>query len=169
MDSSTLLTILDDYQRYRINYEPRWDLSRHAYENEHFVGWSRSQGTLVKLPFRKKLFHQLPEVTKQTDAMENLLLTVNPLFHAYPNDFSSDEDIKRARYYSMLLKDYYYKWFMENLLHQYVHNGLVYPLSYFQVAVEYEYDSEKDQMVKDVTGHILDAFDVLFNPRIAFE
>ena len=169
MQAKDLLDLVENYRRYRIDFEPRWYTAIHAYENEHFMAWSRTQGQLVKIPFRKRLFHQLPEVSRQADALENLLLATTPVYVAYPNDFSSDKDITAARYISLLLKEYYNDWHSDNLFHEYVHDGIVMPYSFLEIKVDEIWDEAKKDYIKDVRPVILDAFDILFDPRYNFD
>ena len=169
MKDVKLLDRINGMMKYRLDYEPKWYAAINAYENNHFVGWSRQRGSLMKVPFRKRFFIQLPEIKKQADSFENLLLMSNPMFVIAPNDFSNDKDRNYARAQSMLLRQKYLDWETDNIIHHWVHNAILMPVSFLEIAVEDQWDSDKQKFIKSIVPRVGDAFDWIFDPHYSFD
>ncbi len=169
MKAKELIDHIAVLRKYRYNYEPDWYRDFHAYENNTFVAWNRIQQSIVRMPFRKRFFMSLPEVNKQADSFENLLLTAMPLFVVYPEDISDDAARKRSVSLSKILKHKYLDWDSENLIHRYVHLAIKYPVSFWEVNVTKKYDSDGKKWKYEITPQVSDVFDWLYDPRVPFE
>lgn len=164
-----LLDYINNLKIYRLRYEPDWYKCFYSYENNNFMMWSRSKQTLVTLPYRKSMFVNLPEIKKEADGFENLLLQFMPLFVIAPNDISNEDEVKHAQALSKLLKKHYIDWVSSNLVHEYVHNAIKYPLSFWEIGVENRLDPVTGVMKKQIVPSVADAFDYLFDPRVKFQ
>jgi len=156
-------------KRYRQRYEPDWYRAFHAYENNTFVAWNRAQQTIVKLPYRKRFFTNLPETKKQADGFENLLLMFMPMFVVYPENISDEPAREEAKALSKLLKSLYLDWDANNIIHKYVHNAIKYPVAFWEIGLQNRWDPAQNKLVKTIVPTISDAFDWLFDPRYEFE
>jgi hypothetical protein len=164
-----LLTYVKDLMNMRrVYYEPTWYTSVHAYENNHFVGWDSMTQSLIKHPTKKRFFIQFPECKKQVDGYENLLLSSNPVFQVYPTDFEDPKQQNDAKYQSLFLKQHYMNWEDENILHSLIHNSGVMPYSFIQIGIEERFNIETNSIEYTTVPIVLDAFDVLFDPRYEF-
>ena len=170
LDTKVLLQHIDNLRRYRTsNFEPDWYKNYFAYENNAFVSFNTASNKLIKIPYKKRFFMNLPETKRQADAYENLLLGFKPSFSIYPNDLSSENNKKEARSMNKLLKLHYMDWDTENIFHKYVHLAIKYPVSFWEVSVENRWNPQTLKMQKVIVPRIGDAFDYLFDPRIPFE
>lgn len=156
-------------QMRKSKYEPDWYKDLHAYENEHFATWNRSIGRVEFAPQRKKWFVQFPEVKKQTDSFENLLLSGNPIYTIYPTDYSNKDDITQARYQSLYLRQHYLDAHEDNVLHELVHFGSLLPISFLEVATVKEMNPSNGKWEMGTKPVVYDAFDILFDARYPFE
>lgn len=146
-------------KNYRQVFEPRWYVSYNAYENNHFVVWLPESRQVRKIPIRgNKFFNQIPEVTKQVDTIENMLLSPEVIPIVYP--VKMDE---ASTYWAQKIGDYlmylYKHWFFLGTLHDGVHDALVMPVSYFQLLPPQTNDGKMDILE-------LDCFDVFIPPGI---
>ena len=156
MKPSELLDLIGEYQNTRTLYEPDWYRCYFAYENNCFIGFNRMTGQITRTPYRKKFFNNFPEVKKQCDSFENLLLLFQPLPVVYPNDMTDENSKEDAKYLSRSIKQQFLDWDSRNLTHQYVHNAIKYPLSFFEFSIQ---NSIVDgQMKKTITPSIGDPF-----------
>ena len=169
MNDKQIIDYIQTLKNYRLKFEPDWYRNFHAYENNTFLMWSRPQQTIVKVPFRKRFFTTLPEIKKQADSFENLLLSFMPLPVVYPDDISNEKDRAQAKGLSRLLKQTYLDWDAENLMHEYVHNAIKYPVSFFEINIENRYDKKSGKLKRVIVPAVSDAFDWLFDPRYDFE
>lgn len=168
-DPKTLLGHIETLKLNRLRFEPSWYKSFYAYENNSFMMWSRSQQTLVSQPYRKAFFANLPEIKKQADGFENLLLTFMPLFVIYPSNISDDAKRKEAQGLSKLLKKHYIDWVSSNLVHEYVHTAIKYPVAFWEIGVERRLDPVTGVVKNQIVPSVADAFDYLFDPRVKFQ
>jgi hypothetical protein len=146
-------------KNYRQVFEPRWYVSYNAYENNHFVVWLPESRQIRKIPIRgNKFFNQIPELTKQIDTVENMLLTPEIIPIVYP--VNMDEP---SMYWAKKIGDYlmylYKHWFFLGTLHDAVHDALVMPVSYFQLLPPETNNGKMDLLE-------IDAFDAFVPPGI---
>lgn len=153
----------------RTRFEADWYKNYWAYENNTFVTFNRQANTLVKMPYRKRFFVNLPEVKKQSDSFENLLLVNNPLFVNYPDDISDPKQISSSQNLSRLLKRHYNEWHAQNIFHDYVHLATKYPISFLDIATENRKNPYTKKMQKTIVPRAMDAFDFLFDTTKKFE
>lgn len=169
ISTAELLTEIKRLQLIRAKYEPAWYRAYHAYENNCFVGWSRVSGTIVKMPYKKRFFVNLPEAKKQCDSFENNLLQFMPMFVVYPDDVGDDKARDDSRYLSKLLKKHYIDWDSKNLVHKFLHNAIKWPISFWEIGVEKRINPLTGKMQNIVVPSVSDCFDWLFDPHIPFE
>lgn len=146
-------------KNYRQVFEPRWYVSYNAYENNHFVVWLPESRQVRKIPIRgNKFFNQIPEVTKQVDTIQNMLLSPEVIPIVYPVKMD-----KASTYWAEKIGDYlmylYKHWFFLGTLHDGIHDALVMPVSYFQLLPPQTNDGKMDILE-------LDCFDVFIPPGI---
>ena len=167
----TLKNRIDELVINRNRFEPDWYRCYYAYENNPFVTWSRSAQTILRLPYKKRFFVNLPEVKKQCDSFENLLLQFMPMGVVYPTgEGLADEKARdEASDQSQFLKQLYIDWDSKNLIHKYVHNAIKYPISFWEFNVVNRYDPETGKTKKIIKPSIGDAFDWLFDPTLEWE
>jgi hypothetical protein len=169
IDPKLALDVINHLKNDRLRFEPDWYRSYYAYENNTFVGYERVTQTITKMPYRKRFFINLPETKKQADAFENLLLMFLPLFVVYPTNISDQKQRDFARNISKLLRQQYLDWDSENVIHEFVHLAIKYPVSFFEIGIENQMNDETGKLEKALKPTIADAFDYLFDPRIPFE
>ncbi len=168
-NSDLLNYVVDLSQRRRTFYEQMWYSCLHAYENNHFVGWNNSTKSIQTYPTKKRFFIQFPEVKKQVDGFQNIIMTSNPVFQVYPTQYQDKGQQQQAQDQSLFLKQHYLDWHEDNVLHSLVHNAGVMPLSFIEIAVSKEYDIALGKMVNTTVPRVYDAFDVLFDPVYLFD
>lgn len=161
--------VTDVLNQRRTYYEPAWYSNLHAYENNHFVGWNPGTKSIQLYPTKKKFFIQFPEVKRQVDGFENLMLSSNPVYQVYPTDYSDQKQQEDAKFQSLFLKQHYLDWHEDNILHSVIHNGGVLPFSFIEIAVEKEWDIESGKYISTTVPRSLDAFDVGFDGRYSLE
>jgi hypothetical protein len=161
--------VMDLSNRRRSFYEQIWYSCLHAYENNHFVGWNVATKSIVQFPTKKRFFIQFPEVKKQVDGFQNIIMTSNPVFQVYPTQFEDKIQQQQAADQSLFLKQHYLDWHEDNVLHTLVHNGGVMPISFIEIAVQQEYDIALGKMVNTTVPRVYDAFDILFDPVYLFD
>lgn len=169
LDPQDAKKYLDILKQYRLNFEPDWYRNHFAYENNTFISWSRSAQTIVRMPYRKTFFMNLPETKKQADSFENMLLQFMPLFVPYPTDISNKKSLDDARYLGKFLEQKYMEWDSSNIIHNFVHNAIKYPVSFFEISIENKLDPITQKVKKCIVPRIGDVFDWYFDPRIPFE
>lgn len=167
-DKYGIVDFVSEMKRFSINEQVAWYATAQAYEGNHFLVYERQTGKLTKVPLRP-LFNPLPEVKKQTDAFENLLTKINLQFFAYPKNLkdASNKELNDAYYFSLLLQDYFREY--KYVFHQAIHDALVYPVSFIEVAKTIKIDDETGLEVSDVEYIPYDVFDIVFDPRYPFE
>lgn len=146
-------------KNYRQVFEPRWYVSYNAYENNHFVVWLPESRQVRKIPIRgNKFFNQIPEITKQVDTIQNMLLTpeIVPIVYPVKMDEASTYWAEKIGDYLMYL---YKRWFFLGTLHDAVHDALVMPCSFLQLLPPQTNNGKMDILE-------LDAFDVFLPPGI---
>lgn len=161
--------VMDLINQRRTYYEPTWYANLHAYENNHFIGWNSTSKQVLTLPTKKRFFIQFPEVKKQVDGFQNLMMASNPVYQVYPTDYSDPDQQEQAKFQSLFLKQHYLDWHEDNVLHTLVHNAGVMPISFMEIAVQKEFDIESSQYIFTTVPRVYDAFDVLFDPRYLFD
>lgn len=163
-----IVEFVSTHKQYRIQDELKWYVLYNAYENNHFYHIDRKEGRLERLPLRP-LFNPIPELKKQVDSFENLLTSLDLLFFAYPKDLStaSTKSLKRSYYISLLLQDY----FDENIMgvHQWIHDALMYPVSFLEVKKIQRIDPNTGIYGDDIEYDSSDIFDMIFDPRYKWE
>jgi hypothetical protein len=169
MTGSELLVYIHKLKQYRLNYEPDWYRNFYAYENNCFVTWSRTTQSVIKMPYRKRFFNQLPEIKKQADNFENLLLNYKPLFVVYPPDISNKKDRDEASAISKRLRSRYDDWDANRLTHEYVHLAIKYPVSFWSIGVQKKFDPVAGRVKNTIVPSVDDVFDWLFDPRLPFQ
>lgn len=169
ISTADLLTEIKRLQLIRAKYEPAWYRAYHAYENNCFVGWSRVSQTIVKMPYKKRFFVNLPEAKKQCDSFENNLLQFMPLFVCYPDDIGDDKARDDSRNLSKLLKKHYIDWDSKNLVHKFLHLAIKWPISFWEIGVEKRINPLTSKIQNIVVPSVSDCFDWLFDPHIPFE
>ena len=160
---------LDLLSQRRSYYEPQWYANLNGYENNHFIGWNQTSKTIQRFPSKKRFFVQFPEVTKQADGFQNLMMASSPVYQVYPTDFSNKAEIEQSRHQSLFLRQHYLDWHEDNVLHTLVHNAAVMPISFMEIAVSKEWDIESGSYIWTTVPRVYDAFDILFDPRFLFE
>lgn len=160
---------IDLLNQRRAYYEPQWYINLNGYENNHFVGWNQTSKSIQRYPMKKKFFIQFPEVTKQVDGYQNILLSSNPIYQVYPTDYSDKDQIDQARHQSLFLRQHYLDWHEDNVLHTLVHNSGVMPISFLEIAVQKEWDIEAGEYAWTTVPRVYDAFDIIYDPRYLFE
>jgi len=168
LSTTELLTYVETLQKIRSKFEPNWYRAYHAYENNCFVAWSRVTQSLVKIPYRKRFFINLPEVKKQCDSFENNLLQFMPMFVVYPDEIDNEQARDASRYLSKLLRKHYIDWDSKNLVHKFLHNAIKYPISFWEIGVEKRINPLTNKMQNVIVPSVGDAFDYLFDPHIPF-
>jgi hypothetical protein len=163
------LKAVNDFKNTRLMFEPEWYRAYEAYENNVFVNWDRYQQTLVRTPYRKKYFTLLPEIKLQADGLENQLLKSLPIFVIYPDDISQPGQIQAAADNSKILRKYYNDWVSTNIIHQYIHLAIKYPMSFFEIHVEFRLDPATGLRKREIVPEVTDVFDWLFDPRVPFQ
>ena len=154
----------------RVYYEPNWYSDLHAYENNHFITINPNNSNFqFSISNNQKFMIQYPEVKKQVDGFQNLLMAANPVYQVYPTDYGDPLQQQQAKDQSLFLKQHYLDWHEDNVLHSLVHNAGVLPISFIETAVSQEFDIESNQFDFTVVPRVYDAFDVLFDPRYLFD
>lgn len=153
----------------RKKFEPAWYRAYHAYENNCFVGWSERTQTIVKMPYKKRFFINLPEVKRQCDSFENNLLQFMPLFVVYPDDIANEKSRNDSRFLSKLLKKHYVDWDSKNLVHKYLHNAIKWPISFWEIGVEKRINPLTGNTERVIVPNVSDVFDWFFDPRMPFD
>lgn len=161
--------VTDLLNQRRTYYEPQWYADLWGYENNHFIGWNSRANSILMYPTRKKFFIQFPEVKRQVDGAQNLMMASNPVYQVYPTDYADEKQKQDARYQSLFLKQHYLDWHEDNILNSVVHNGFVLPISFVEIAVSKEWDIETSKYIHTTVPRSYDAFDVLFDPRFLFD
>jgi hypothetical protein len=153
-----LLSILYNFKMMRENYEPMGYLSRRAYEGKHFVYWSREQQKIQEIPIKKQFFNQMPEVSKQTDAMENFIIATQFVFTVVPKLLSETSSVRDSMYLSLLAREYYKKFADSTVAADFVHNSLLDNVGFVETY--------GDVVNKTVGYRAFDMYDILYNPMV---
>jgi len=157
MDSSSLLSYINEYRKLREPHEPIGFLSRKSYEGQHFVYWSRELRRIISKEPAKNLYG-LPECATQVDKFENFILSTNFSFTLVPKLLSDEAALKASMYLGILARDDYKKLKKTNKLSNLVKFALFDNISFAEVAV-----NEKGN---DVDVKVWDMYEILFDPRI---
>jgi len=157
MDSSSLLSYINEYRKLREPHEPVGFLSRKSYEGQHFVYWSRELRRIISKEPAKNLYG-LPECATQVDKFENFILSTNFSFTLVPKLLSDEAALKASMYLGILARDDYKKLKKTNKLSNLVKFALFDNISFAEVAV-----NEKGN---DVDVKVWDMYEILFDPRI---
>ena len=157
MDSSSLLSYINEYRKLREPHEPIGFLSRKSYEGQHFVYWSRELRRIISKEPAKNLYG-LPECATQVDKFENFILSTNFSFTLVPKLLSDEAALKASMYLGILARDDYKKLKKTNKLSNLVKFALFDNISFAEVAV-----NEKGN---DVDVKIWDMYEILFDPRV---
>jgi hypothetical protein len=150
-------------------FEPIWYTSLHAYENNHFVGWNSTTKTVQLYPTKKKFFTQLPEVKKQVDGYQNVLMSTNPVYEVYPTNYTDETQIQQAADQSLFLKQHYLNWREDNILHTLVHNAGILPISFIEIAAKKVWDIPSNSYIFTTVPRVYDGFDIGFDPLYPFD
>ena len=167
MDGKTALQVISEFKKTRELYEPGWYRNHFAYENNCFIGYNRVTGRLIRTPYRKKFFNNFPEIKKQCDSFENLLLLFMPLFVFYPTDIGDNEKKQMAKYLSRAMKQKYIDWDSQDLIHKFIHTALKYPVAFWEFNIENR--PVNGQIKKVINCSIGNPFDWYFDIRKPFE
>lgn len=157
MDSSSLLSYINEYRKLREPHEPIGFLSRKSYEGQHFVYWSRELRRIISKEPAKNLYG-LPECATQVDKFENFILSTNFSFTLVPKLLSDEAALKASMYLGILARDDYKKLKKTNKLSNLVKFALFDNISFAEVAV-----NEKGN---DVDVKVWDMYEILFDPRV---
>ena len=157
MDSSSLLSYINEYRKLREPHEPIGFLSRKSYEGQHFVYWSRELRRIISKEPAKNLYG-LPECATQVDKFENFILSTNFSFTLIPKLLSDEAALKASMYLGILARDDYKKLKKTNKLSNLVKFALFDNISFAEVAV-----NEKGN---DVDVKVWDMYEILFDPRV---
>lgn len=152
----------------RRKFEPNWYRAYHAYENNCYVAYSRVTQSIVKVPYKKRFFVNLPEVKRQCDAFENNMLQFMPLFVPYPDDINDERARETSKYLSKLLKKHYVDWDSKNLIHKYIHLAIKWPISFWEIGVEKRMNPLTNKLQKMIVPNVSDVFDWYYDPHIPF-
>jgi len=157
MNSSSLLSYINEYRKLREPHEPIGFLSRKSYEGQHFVYWSRELRRIISKEPAKNLYG-LPECATQVDKFENFILSTNFSFTLVPKLLSDEAALKASMYLGILARDDYKKLKKTNKLSNLVKFALFDNISFAEVAV-----NEKGN---DVDVKVWDMYEILFDPRV---
>lgn len=168
-NSDLLDYVTDLLNQRRTYYEPSWYSALHAYENNHFIGWNSATKAIQLYPTKKRFFIQFPEVKKQVDGFQNLMMASNPVYQVYPTDYSDAGQQQDAKYQSLFLQQHYLDWHEDNVLQSLLHNAGVMPISFIEIAVQNEWDINENNYLYTTVPRVFDAFDIIFDPRYLFD
>lgn len=163
-----LIDYLAVLKQYRQQFEPFWYINYYAYNGNKNVSWDRALNTISFSTPRKRSFLSIPEVKKQADSFENLMLSFEPIFTFFPDDWANQDQIQRAQMISKRIHKEYTDWAATDLLHQFVHKAIIYPISFYGFNIT-EFTNLNGARKRKISPVILDAFDVYFDPRFEFE
>jgi hypothetical protein len=157
MDSSSLLSYINEYRKLREPHEPVGFLSRKSYEGQHFVYWSRDLRRIISKEPARNLYG-LPECANQVDKFENFILSTNFSFTLVPKLLSDEAALKASMYLGILARDDYKKLKKTNKLSNLIKFALFDNISFAEVAV--------NEKANDVDVKVWDMYEILFDPRI---
>lgn len=156
MTTNDVIRLLQTLKDKRFSeWEKNWYESYEAFQNNHFIMYSRETRRLINYsPVDQKFFIQIPKLTKQIRSTVNLISSLKLIPYVYPED-GSEEAIKNAIEVNKMLGKLFQTWELLPTLTDALTDAAVYPVSFVEPA----YDPERL-----IVFNKYDAFDVSFYP-----